>query len=36
MIDIVICLTAGVFSILWFEGLKMLNGKQRRLSLKNA
>ena len=36
MIDIVICLTAGVCSIVWFEGLKVLNSKQRRLSLKNA
>jgi Ca2+-transporting ATPase len=36
IIDIVICLTAGVFSIIWFEGLKMLNGKQKHLSLKDA
>jgi Ca2+-transporting ATPase len=36
LIDIVICLAAGVFSIIWFEGLKMLNGRQRHLSLKES
>jgi len=37
LIDIVICLAAGVFSIIWFEGLKMFNGgKQRHLSLKDS
>ena len=37
LIDIVICLTAGVCSIIWFEGLKMFNGgKQRHLSLKDS
>lgn len=35
LIDIVVCLAAGVFSIIWFEGLKMLNGKQI-LSLKDS
>ncbi len=36
-IDIIICLTAGVFSIIWFEGLKMFNGgKQRHLSIKDS
>jgi P-type Ca2+ transporter type 2C len=37
LVDIVICLAAGVFSIIWFEGLKMFNGvKQRHLSLKDS
>lgn len=37
LIDIVICLAAGVLSIIWFEGLKMFNGgKQRHLSLKDS
>jgi P-type Ca2+ transporter type 2C len=37
LIDIVICLAAGVFSIIWFEGLKMFNGgRQRHLSLKGS
>jgi P-type Ca2+ transporter type 2C len=37
LIDIVICLAAGVFSIIWFEGLKLFNGgKQRHLSLKDS
>ncbi len=30
LIDIVICLAAGVFSIIWFEELKMFNGARRR------
>jgi Ca2+-transporting ATPase len=29
-IDLVICLSAGVVSIMWFEGLKMVNGRKRR------
>ena len=32
-IDLAICLAAGVVSILWFEGLKMVNGRQKRFSL---
>jgi Ca2+-transporting ATPase len=31
-IDLVICLSAGVVSIMWFEGLKMVNGRKRRMS----
>ena len=31
-IDLVICLSAGVVSIMWFEGLKMFNGRKRRSS----
>jgi Ca2+-transporting ATPase len=31
-IDLVICLSAGVVSIMWFEGLKMVNGRKRRTS----
>jgi len=30
VVDIAICLTAGVVSILWFEGLKLVNGRKRR------
>ncbi len=29
-LDLVICLSAGVVSIMWFEGLKMVNGRKRR------
>jgi Ca2+-transporting ATPase len=29
-IDLAICLAAGVVSILWFEGLKMVNGRQKQ------
>jgi len=29
-VDIVICLAAGLLSILWFEMMKMFNGRQRR------
>jgi len=37
LIDIVICMAAGAFSIIWFEGLKMFNGaKQRHLSMKGS
>jgi P-type Ca2+ transporter type 2C len=32
LIDLVICLSAGVVSIMWFEGLKMVNGRKRRMS----
>ena len=35
LIDIVICLAAGVFSIIWFEGVKMFNGRQRYLVFPN-
>lgn len=31
--DLTICLAAGVFSILWFEGFKMMNGRSGRLSV---
>ena len=31
-LDLAICLAAGLVSILWFEGLKILNGRQRRSS----
>lgn len=31
-IDIAICLMAGIASILWFEGLKVISGRNRRLS----
>ena len=31
-LDLAICLSAGVFSIMWFEGLKMFNGRQRQSS----
>jgi Ca2+-transporting ATPase len=36
LIDIVICLAAGLLSIIWFEGLKMFNGRQRNFSLKES
>jgi Ca2+-transporting ATPase len=29
-LDLVICLSAGVVSIMWFEGLKMVKGRKRR------
>ena len=29
-VDLLICLAAGAASILWFEGLKMFNGRRRR------
>jgi len=28
-VDLGICLAAGVVSILWFEGLKLFNGKHK-------
>ncbi len=28
--DLLICLSAGVVSIIWFEGLKMFNGRQKQ------
>jgi Ca2+-transporting ATPase len=31
-LDLAICLSAGVVSIMWFEGLKMFNGRQRHSS----
>ena len=31
-IDLLICLSAGAVSIMWFEGLKMVNGWKRRTS----
>ena len=33
-IDIAICFMAGIASILWFEALKIFNGKARRDSLR--
>lgn len=30
LIDIVICFTAGIASILWFEGLKIINSRSRQ------
>ena len=35
-IDLVICLSAGVVSIMWFEGLKMVNGRKRRIPLSST
>jgi Ca2+-transporting ATPase len=32
VVDLLICLSAGVVSILWFEGLKMVNGWRTRSS----
>ena len=32
LMDLVICFCAGVVSIMWFEGLKMVNGWKRRTS----
>jgi Ca2+-transporting ATPase len=31
-VDLAVCLAAGVGSILWFEGLKLLSGRRRRSS----
>ena len=31
-LDLAICLSAGVVSIMWFEGLKMFNGRKRQSS----
>jgi Ca2+-transporting ATPase len=33
LIDIVICLAAGVFSIIWFEGLKMFKNRRKPSSV---
>jgi Ca2+-transporting ATPase len=31
-IDLVICFMAGIASVLWFEGLKIFNGRNRHHS----
>lgn len=35
-IDLIVCLAAGVVSIVWFEGLKIVNGRKKQLSVQRV
>lgn len=35
-IDLLICLAAGAASVMWFEGLKLVNGRKKQLSVQRA
>lgn len=35
VVDLAICFSAGIISIIWFEGFKMLNSRQNKISFKS-